>query len=172
MGVTLILREANKLKLLCANCGDSRAVLCQNGQAIDLSRDHKPQNSLERERIQKAGGRIDMGDRINGGLNLSRALGDFGYKTRRDLPSNQQQVIACPEVQVVEVDADDEFVVMGSDGVFDIFESGELVSRLRHALVRGEPIEQATRAILQEATSSGDNVTLCLVRFMKSAPRG
>lgn len=43
-------------------------------QAYNLSRDHKPELEAERERIQSAGGYIQMG-RVNGTLNLSRAIG-------------------------------------------------------------------------------------------------
>lgn len=39
-----------------ANAGDSRAVLCRNGQAVDLSVDHKPEDQIEMDRITKAGG--------------------------------------------------------------------------------------------------------------------
>lgn len=28
-------------KLICANVGDARAILCRNGKAVDLSVDHK-----------------------------------------------------------------------------------------------------------------------------------
>ena len=28
-------------KLICANVGDARAILCRNGKALDLSHDHK-----------------------------------------------------------------------------------------------------------------------------------
>merc|ERR1719334_2320633 len=42
--VTCIVRfEDDDRILYCANCGDSRAVLCRGGNAIRLSRDHKPQ---------------------------------------------------------------------------------------------------------------------------------
>ena len=43
-----------------ANVGDSRAVLSSDGGRIveALSRDHKPCDSLEQDRIQSAGGQI------------------------------------------------------------------------------------------------------------------
>lgn len=43
-------------------------------QAVDMSKDHKPELELERDRIQKAGGFIQCG-RVNGTLNLARAIG-------------------------------------------------------------------------------------------------
>ncbi|KAH7972697.1 hypothetical protein HPB52_015622 [Rhipicephalus sanguineus] len=62
-----------------ANCGDSRALLCRNGQPAFTTRDHKPINPGEKERIQRAGGSV-MIQRVNGSLAVSRALGDFEYK--------------------------------------------------------------------------------------------
>lgn len=64
-----------------ANAGDSRCVVCRDGKAMDMSFDHKPEDPEELERIRKAGGRVTMDGRVNGGLNLSRAIGDHGYKT-------------------------------------------------------------------------------------------
>jgi len=43
-------------------------------QAHSLSRDHKPDLEIERDRILKAGGFIHAG-RVNGSLNLARAIG-------------------------------------------------------------------------------------------------
>lgn len=45
-------------------------------QAYNLSRDHKPDLEVERDRILKAGGFIHAG-RVNGSLNLARAIGDL-----------------------------------------------------------------------------------------------
>jgi hypothetical protein len=45
-------------------------------QAYNLSRDHKPDLEIEKERILKAGGFIHAG-RINGSLNLARAIGNL-----------------------------------------------------------------------------------------------
>lgn len=51
---------------------------------IALSEDHKPDNADEKKRIEEAGGFVTEG-RINGNLNLSRALGDFEFKDQKDL---------------------------------------------------------------------------------------
>ena len=60
-----------------ANAGDSRCVLCRGGVAVDLSHDHKPEDDPERQRIENAGGRVTADGRVNGGLNLSRAIGEW-----------------------------------------------------------------------------------------------
>lgn len=57
-----------------------RCVLSRKGQAIDMSTDHKPEDEQEKARIIKAGGRVTGDGRVNGGLNLSRAIGDHAYK--------------------------------------------------------------------------------------------
>ena len=45
------------------------------GEAVDLSLDHKPLDPIELARIEKAGGHVDEDLRVDGGLNLSRAIG-------------------------------------------------------------------------------------------------
>jgi len=69
-------------------------------QAHDLSKDHKPDLEEEKERILKAGGFIQSG-RINGSLNLARAIGDMEFKKRKDLPPEKQMVTANPDVKIV-----------------------------------------------------------------------
>ena len=51
-----------------------------------MSFDHKPEDTLERDRIENAGGKVTPDGRVNGGLNLSRAIGDHAYKTNKNLP--------------------------------------------------------------------------------------
>lgn len=100
-----------------ANAGDSRSVLSRSGKAIALSEDHKPESEVEKNRITKAGGNI-MNGRVNGGLNLSRSLGDFFYKRDKNLPFDEQLIISKPDVTVVERSKDDEFIIMGCDGIW------------------------------------------------------
>merc|ERR1719464_2368014 len=126
-------------RLWVANCGDSRAVLCRKGRAVELSEDYKPELPLEERRIKKAGGHVAMAGpcyRVDGwGLNLSRALGDFHYKSRADLPADQQKVVAVPEVRTLELTGDDEFIELHS--------SQDAVDVVRRSLEAGSSLEQA-----------------------------
>ena len=50
--------------LICANVGDSRAIMCSKDslsewRCIPLSRDHKPEDPTESSRILKSNGRIE-----------------------------------------------------------------------------------------------------------------
>jgi len=81
-----------------------------------MSEDHKPDLPREKERIQKAGGYITEG-RINGNLNLSRALGDLEYKRNSDLGPGEQLISAVPEIKKRTLTSDDEFLVLGCDGI-------------------------------------------------------
>jgi serine/threonine protein phosphatase PrpC len=89
-------------KLVCANVGDARAVLCRNGKAIDLSVDHKASRSDEQERIKKQGGYIVFG-RVLGRLAVTRAFGDFDCKNI-EVPTDENEkeiknfVLVQPEV--------------------------------------------------------------------------
>lgn len=68
-----------KAEIICANAGDSRAVMSKKGKAKDLSIDHKPDLPAEKRRIERAQGFVDE-NRVNGMLALSRSMGDFEYK--------------------------------------------------------------------------------------------
>jgi len=50
-----------------------------SGQTVELSKDHKPSDKTEKDRIYKTGAELING-RINGSLNVSRAIGDFDLK--------------------------------------------------------------------------------------------
>lgn len=82
--------------VLCCNAGDSRCVLGTAGQTKPLSEDHKPNDEIERKRIENAGGCVQW-KRVDGDLAVSRAMGDFQYKNRPDLPAKDQKVITLLE---------------------------------------------------------------------------
>ncbi|XP_076914093.1 protein phosphatase 2C 3-like [Bidens hawaiensis] len=79
VGSTAVVAITTPDKIIVANCGDSRAVLCRNGKAVPLSSDHKPDRPDELNRIQAAGGRVIYweGARVLGVLAMSRAIGEI-----------------------------------------------------------------------------------------------
>ena len=126
-GTTAIVALLKKDRLVVANVGDSRCVLCRNGVAIDMSVDHKPDDDKELKRIENAGGKVTSDGRVNGGLNLSRALGDHRYKGKSDLGADEQQITAFPDVKETEITEADKFVVLACDGIWNVLTSQEVV---------------------------------------------
>ncbi|CAJ1434115.1 unnamed protein product [Effrenium voratum] len=148
---------ASVLRVVVGNLGDSRAICCRAGEAIPLSEDHKPDVPEERERIEKAGGfvgAVGPCQRIDGwGLNLSRALGDFHYKSRSDLAPSEQKVSIEPDVQVLEVTPEDEFLFLGCDGVFELHSSQDVVDAVRQGLQAGQPLQEVVEDLVDASCS-------------------
>ncbi|PIA34641.1 hypothetical protein AQUCO_03700137v1 [Aquilegia coerulea] len=115
-------------QLYVANVGDSRAVISKEGLAIPLSDDHKPNRTDERKRIESAGGVVMWAGtwRVGGVLAMSRAFGNRLLK---------QFVVAEPEIQEQKIDSEFEFLLLASDGLWDVVPNEVPLSRslsLRH----------------------------------------
>lgn len=130
-GCTAVVCLLHGRDLYVANAGDSRCVISRNGKAIEMSLDHKPEDDEESTRIVKAGGRVTLDGRVNGGLNLSRALGDHAYKTNLELPAEAQMISALPDVKKLIITPEDEFMVLACDGIWNYMSSGEVVDFVR-----------------------------------------
>lgn len=91
----LVLVDITNKIIVCANVGDSRAIMRDvHGKTIALSNDHKPNNLEEMKRIRENGGYISNKDgcwRVDGTLATSRALGDYPLKMKK-------VIIADPEI--------------------------------------------------------------------------
>jgi len=83
-GCTACVAIFTKDAVICANSGDSRCILMRGASAIEMSEDHKPDNTGEQRRIEAAGGFVEEG-RVRGILSLSRALGDLEYKQTKKM---------------------------------------------------------------------------------------
>ncbi|KAJ8899016.1 hypothetical protein K2173_008839 [Erythroxylum novogranatense] len=149
--------------LMVANAGDCRAVLCRKGEAIDMSQDHRPIYPSERKRVEELGGYIDDGY-LNGVLSVSRALGDWDMKIPRGSPS---PLIADPEFRQVVLTEDDEFLIIGCDGIWDVMSSQHAVSIVRRGLWRHDDPEQCAKDLVMEALrrNTFDNLTVIIVCF-------
>lgn len=113
-GSTIVVVLITPSHIICANAGDSRAILRKDSKVFPLSFDHKPSNVAELERIVSAGG-VVRGKRVDGDLAVSRGLGDFSFKSQEGLPPDKQRVIAEPDFMVYPR-ANDEFIVLACDG--------------------------------------------------------
>lgn len=159
--------------IYCANVGDSRAVASINCECVPLSLDHKPENPLELKRILDAGGYV-FSNRVNGNLALSRAFGDFHYKSNDQLPPDQQIVSPYPDIKRIELNDDVDFIVLACDGIWDVLSSKEVVkfviSRLEQNVEPGLICEQLTTRCIAtdyELVIGCDNMTVLLVCYTR-----
>lgn len=173
---TSILVSKEQKLLLCANAGDSRTVLSTDGRAKALSYDHKPTLASERSRIVAAKGFVEM-DRVNGNLALSRAIGDFEFKSNKELPPQEQIVTAYPDIMEHKLDYDkDEFVVLACDGIWDCLSSQECVDLVHYGINQKKySLNDISSRIIDvccspttEGTGIGcDNMSITVVALLK-----
>jgi protein phosphatase 1G len=169
-GCTAVAAVIQGERLYVANAGDSRCVLARNRTALEMSEDHKPDMPRELARIRKAGGYVEAG-RVNGNLNLSRSLGDLEYKRSVDLAPQDQIISAYPEVRTADIGAEDHFMVVACDGIWDILTSQQCVEFVYQRLAKCTPteiVEQILTRCLAPNSNTGlgcDNMTCILVIF-------
>jgi len=185
-------------KLWVANVGDSRAVLARRidvspndksnasakptteptYQAIDLSKDQNAYDEIERERILQSGGYItlpkdhELPARIwldkecsKIGLAMTRSIGDHALK--------QVGVIPDPEVQEYELNPEDKFFIIATDGVWEFVSSAEAVSIVQKCLDKGMGASDACKELIQVAMDKWkeregdyrDDITAIVVRL-------
>eukprot|EP00413_Alexandrium_margalefii_P000908 CAMPEP_0204514834 /NCGR_PEP_ID=MMETSP0661-20131031/2292_1 /ASSEMBLY_ACC=CAM_ASM_000606 /TAXON_ID=109239 /ORGANISM="Alexandrium margalefi, Strain AMGDE01CS-322" /LENGTH=367 /DNA_ID=CAMNT_0051520113 /DNA_START=75 /DNA_END=1178 /DNA_ORIENTATION=- len=181
VGCTAVCILMSKTEVVCANAGDSRAVLCRNGQAVELSHDHKPNDAGERRRIEAAGGRVEeipvgtrVHHRVNGNLNLSRSIGDLEYKKKPELGHEKQMICSTPDIIDMPLTKDDEFIVLACDGVWDVKSNQEVCDFVGPRLKKGQDIPRIVEELLDDCIAvdprethglGGDNMTCVVVQL-------
>jgi len=192
VGCTAVCALMSKTHIVCANAGDSRAVLCRRGKPVELSHDHKPNDAKERSRIHKAGGTIEENPvgvgqyfrityRINGNLNLSRSIGDLQYKKRADLGPEEQMICSTPDIICERRTPDDEFMVIACDGVWDVKSNEDVVKFVSRGIKKGQALPQVIEELLDDCIAEdpkktcglgGDNMTCLVVQFRQPSSGG
>ena len=137
--------------IVIANCGDSRAVLCKAGRAVDLTCDDKATSPEEVARIKKLGGFVTASGRVNGDLAVSRSIGDCAL---------QPFVSAEPKLSAYRLSKEDEFIVLACDGVWDVLSSQQAVDVVRSVMMADD---DGGRARCGDCNGDGDD---------DSTPRG
>jgi protein phosphatase 2C family protein 2/3 len=160
--------------LYVANAGDSRAVLSRSGKAIELTRDHKPQEPGERQRIELCGGYVCSDGRLCGELGVARAIGDYHFPNLKGVANGETgPLTAEPEVSQYTLGPDDEFMLLGCDGLWDVLSSQRAVEFARIQLKQHNDPQQCAAQLVAEAVRmhSSDNVTVIVVCFGKDPPK-
>ncbi|KMT02412.1 hypothetical protein BVRB_9g205230 [Beta vulgaris subsp. vulgaris] len=152
--VTAIL--INGQKLIVANVGDSRAVICKNGEAKQLSVDHDP--GTEKREIERRGGFVSNipGDvpRVDGQLAVARAFGDKSLKLH---------LSSEPYVDEMKIDDTTEFMILASDGLWKVMSNEEAVDSIKHIKDAQSAAKHLTEAAVTR--KSKDDISCIVVRF-------
>ncbi|KAJ7522854.1 hypothetical protein O6H91_18G029400 [Diphasiastrum complanatum] len=144
-------------RLFAANAGDCRMVLCHQGQAVALSTDHTADCIKERDRIIRAGGtvawQVDSWRVGSVGLQVTRSIGDDDLKPA---------VIAEPEIQEVFLSADDEFLVIASDGLWETVSNEDAIFLVKNTV---KDAALCSKRLATEAVERGstDNITVMVI---------
>lgn len=167
--------------LITANVGDSRVVLGKKNKdgsykAVGLTNDQKPSVEEEKKRILACGGRVAackgalgedigplrvwLGHQEVPGLAMTRAFGDSVAAT--------VGVVAHPEVLRFRFEADDAFLILGSDGIWEFITNEEAVQ----IVAKCKTPEEACRVLVDEATQRWmqneeviDDITVIVIFF-------
>ncbi|KAH7416182.1 hypothetical protein KP509_14G079100 [Ceratopteris richardii] len=138
-----------------------------------MSRDHKACSLLERRRIEDSGGFVDSFGYLNGELTVARALGDWhidGLKVTQE--GGEGPLTAVPEMHEVCLSEEDEFLIIGCDGFWDVFTSENAVDFARRRLqLHNDPL-QCSKELIKEALrrDTNDNLTVLTVCFRDIPP--
>ncbi|KAI4461428.1 protein phosphatase 2c [Holotrichia oblita] len=174
-GTTAVVALLKGNELYVANAGDSRCVLCRNGKAVAMSFDHNPFLAQEEARVKKAGGYVGRDGRVNGGLNLSRALGDHSYKQNKELSDREQIITALPDVKTITIKpGEDEFMILACDGIWNSMSRQKVVDFVRTRIEAGqEKMSVICEELFDNCLSPNtfddglgcDNMTAVIVQF-------
>ena len=101
-------------------------------------------------------------------------MGDFQYKTRKDLPPEAQKVSCFPDITIHERTADDDILILACDGLWDVYSSSEVVDLAREVMLGGEtsPMMLAEE-LIDSALDKGskDNIS-CIVAHLPGVVLG
>ena len=159
------------------NLGDSRAVYFNDfGQIIFATEDHKPDDYSERERISKTEGgivhpsygiyRVYNGNH-NIGLAVSRAMGDISHKINTQGEYLGINSPVSPNPDITRVNTEPGYIVLASDGFWDVFSNEEAINEILTLLNSGTHITDLCKILTKAAINrrSKDNTTVLVVQI-------
>lgn len=176
--------------LVVGHLGDSRVILVKEEEpgvfvGEQLTIDHKPDLELERQRIEQCGGMVERlqnhGNKpfIRGGdFMMRKALGEQPMQLQYSRAFGAKDLkifgLSCvPDVKIIRMGSSTyknvRFLVLASDGLWDVISTAEAARKLQEAQVKREhPAETLVQAALHQQARLGgraDNITAVTVQF-------
>ncbi|KAG1371289.1 hypothetical protein COCNU_16G003830 [Cocos nucifera] len=169
--------------MVIANVGDSRAVLATTAEdgslvPVQLTVEFKPNLPQEAERITRCKGRVFclhdepgvhrvwLPNEETPGLAMSRAFGDYCVK--------DYGLISVPEVTQRRITNRDRFIVLATDGVWDVISNQEAVQIVSSTKERGKSAKRLVKCAVRawkrkrRGMAADDCSAICL--FFDSSP--
>ena len=150
--ISILLKEKNMNKIYIANVGDSRAIIIKETKykywtCQQLSRDHKPIEKDEAQRILDYDGEIEKIEDDDGnwtgplrvwvkesdgpGLAMTRSFGDeVGASVG---------VISTPEVEEYTIKEEDKAIIIASDGLWEYMSNKEVTDIIKKLISKKDP---------------------------------
>ncbi|XP_037069478.1 protein phosphatase 1K, mitochondrial-like [Pollicipes pollicipes] len=147
-------------ELVIGHVGDSRAILCRDGEARKLTTDHSAALVAEKRRVEQSGGSVVVDElgrhMVNGRLAMTRSIGDLHLK--------RAGVTAFPDTRSLEVKhGRDVFLVLTSDGINHVMTDQEICDVINASRTPSEGAALLTDQAL--SYSSDDNISCVVVPF-------
>ena len=142
-----------------AHVGDSRMVLGAGGKVGFVTSDHKPNRADEYVRIEDAKGLV-FNKCVNGFLAVSRAIGDYGLDKRL--------IIAEPEYTEVLLTEKNKFLVLATNGLWDVVTNEDVVTILKAKRSRIQDMNLLAELLANYAVVKGsrDDITVMVVDLL------
>ena len=151
-------------KIISINVGDSRSCLFKSENDVysfkNLTRDHKPNQNEESQRIINNNGRIKrfydeqhkkyigpervwLKNKEEPGLAMTRSIGD---KIAHSIG-----VIEEPEFKIYEYDGNEKFIIIASDGIWEYLNGDDCIKIVKNYYEDNFDVEKVSFALVKEA---------------------
>lgn len=160
--------------LYVANVGDSGAIVCRNGKAVDLTNPHTMKSESEKKRIEALGG-VSIDDRLAHpiwnpkliNIGVTRALGDQYFKDETYTLGKQSGLIATPEITKFPLTNEDRFILLATDGFWEQISSQVAVDFvLKEKGINAKVMcKKLTDLVAKKSNHLEDNTTVLLVKL-------
>ena len=154
--VHVVQETVSTLRVYCANVGDTRCCLISPVNHRRLTYDHRADDPEEKKRILNSGGSVING-RVMGALMLSRAFGDFEFKSFG---------VKCdPYFHQIQIDLNEknQFLIIACDGVWDVMDEDDI----RQLIMFCNNSEELCKQIIKGSMKRGawDNLSVFVVKL-------